>query len=333
MKRVLFLTALLSALIVVERATTPSTTDPLETHRPLLTEAERSSLELTGLALTVAGERHEYHRNDGIWRCVTALGAVANPRQITDITNALLTRPAAWRAPSASREAAPTFGFDAPIRVEFLQREPADSALVFDLGGFITSPSGASVFVRREGLDGVWELAADHLESLSLKRSPGFPPLLDQRLTAGCVLDPARGITRAFIDFHGGASLELRPQEVEGGLRWSLSDGTSEHDVLPFRFAGWLTFLQRAPYAGFTSPQASTDRGLEPPAARVTLFPPEESPIELVLGREADGQVYLLNRTSGMLLLLPPDSSALIAPDARALSDTEIANPWEAWLR
>ena len=333
MKRVALLAGLFGVLFVLERSQAPSAADALETHRPLLTESERESLELTGFVLTSVGERHEYRRSGGIWRCVTAFGAVANPRQITDLTRALLTKPAAWRSSSSSLEAATAFGFDTPTRVEFLRSEPADSPLLFDLGSFVPSPGGRSVFIRREGLDGVWELDAEHLGALSRQRSPGFPPLLDQRLTAGCTLDPARGITRAFIDFHEGASLELRPREIDGELRWSLNDGTSEHELLPFRFAGWLSFLQRAPYAGFTNPQADADRGLEPPAARVTLFPPEEAPIELVLGREVNGEVYLRNRTSGMLLLLRPNTRALIAPNVRALSDAELTNPWEAWLR
>jgi hypothetical protein len=46
-----------------------------------------------------------------------------------------------------------------------------------------------------------------------------------------------------------------------------------------------------------------------------------------------DGEVYLLNKTSGMLLLLPPDSSALVAPDAQALTEPLDMNPWERWLR
>ncbi len=116
-------------------------------------------------------------------------------------------------------------------------------------------------------------------------------------------------------------------------LRWVLSDGATRSAILPFRFAGWLSFLQRAPYAGFTNPRGAAQRGLEPPAARVTLFPPDAPPIELLLGREVNGEVYLQNRTSDMILLLPPDSSALIAPDARALTEPEGGNPWERWLR
>ena len=333
MRRALMLSGLLAGLLLLERSQAPVAADAHETHRPLVTEAERESLELAGLALTKAGERHEYRKSGGVWRCVTAFGAVANPRQITDLTVALLTHPAALRAPLSTEDSVTAFGFDTATRVEFLRSDPDAGSLIFDLGSSVTSPGGRSIFIRRAGLDGVWELDALPLRPLTRERSPGFPPLLDRRLTAGCTLDPARGITRAFIDFHASASLELRPRELDGELRWSLADGTKEHMVLPYRFAGWLSFLQRAPYAGFTNPQADADRGLEPPAARVTLFPPEKAPIELVLGREVDGEVYLQNRTSGMLLLLRPDTAGLIAPGVPALSDASIANPWEAWLR
>jgi len=333
MKRALLLTGLLTGLLLLERSQAPVAADAHETHRPLVTAAERATLELTGFTLTSAGRRHEYRRGGGVWRCVTAFGAVANPRQITDLTAALLTSPAAWRGPTASEEASAAFGFDESTRVDFQKSDPDAGPLSFDLGSFVSSPGGRSVFIRRAGLEGVWELDALPLRPLLRQQSQGFPPLLDQRLTAGCVLDPARGITRAFIDFHEASSLELRPKEVDGELRWTLMEGEQEHAVLPYRFGGWLSFLQRAPYAGFTNPSAELDRGLDPPAARVTLFPPEEAPIELVLGREVDGEVYLENRTSGMLLLLRPDAAALIAPGVRALSDATIANPWEAWLR
>jgi hypothetical protein len=327
------LSGLLAGLLLLERSQAPAAADAHETHRPLVAEAERESLQLAGFALTSAGERHEYRRSGGVWRCVTAFGAVANPRQIADLSSALLTHPAAWRAPLGP-EASATFGFDTATRVDFLRSDPDAGSITVELGSFVNSPAGRSVFVRRSGLDGVWELDALPLQPLSQQRSSGFPPLLDQRLTAGCTLDPAQGITRAFIDFHESASLELRPREIDGELRWSLTDETREYMVLPYRFAGWLSFLQRAPYAGFANPGAAdVDRGLEPPAARVTLFPPLEAPIELVIGREVSGQVYLQNRTSGMLLLLRPNTSALIAPGVSALSDASIANPWEAWLR
>jgi hypothetical protein len=65
----------------------------------------------------------------------------------------------------------------------------------------------------------------------------------------------------------------------------------------------------------------------------VTLFPPEAQPIELVLGREVAGETYLLNKTSGMLLLLPKGWSELVAPSAQAMTIADGKNPWERWLR
>jgi len=333
LKTVALLAALLGGLLFIERSAEPATADAEEAHRPLVDLVDQESLEPTGIVLSIDGNRHEYRLDAGTWRCMTAYGAVAHPRQIADLIRALLTRTAAWRAPSTSEGTGTGFGLDAPIRVELFRNEAAGASLVFLLGDFVRSPNGSSVFVRREGVDGVWELNAEHLEPLSGRESAGLPPLLDRRLTAGCILDPSRGIGRAFIDFEGGASLELRPEEDGGVLRWVLSDGTTPSAILPFRFAGWLSFLQRAPYAGFTNPRGAAQRGLEPPAARVTLFPPDAPPIELLLGREVNGEVYLQNRTSGMLLLLPPDSSHLVAPDARAMTVSDGANPWEPWLR
>jgi hypothetical protein len=333
MKTVVSLAALLAGLLFIEHAAQPASTDASQTHRPLLTQAEQENLQLTGLAITIDGKHHEYRRTSGTWRCLTAYGAIAHPRRIADLTRALLTSPAARRAPATANSNASSFGFENPIRIEFLRDKPAAAPLVFLLGASIDAPNGASIFVRREGLNGIWELDAEHLTILSARQNNGLPPLLDQRLTAGCLLDPTRGITRAFIDHESGASLELQPESSNGTTRWILTQGTVRTELIPYRFAGWLKYLQRAPYAGFTNPRSAEERGLEPPAARVTLFPSDAPPIELILGREVDGQVYVHNRTSGMLLLLPPNAPALIAPEARALTSAEGENPWEAWLR
>ena len=333
MKATLLLAGLLAGLLFLERFQAPASSNASLTHRSLLTEGERAELQLTGFVLSDAGARHEYRGGQGDWRCVSAFGAIANPREVTDLSIALLSQPASLRAPALTTARAGDFGFDDGVRVDFLRSEPDAAPLSFQLGDSVSSPGGRGVFVRRLGLDGVWELDAESLWPLLRERSPGFPPLLDQRLTAGCVLDPARGIRRAFIDFHGGASLELRPMELEGEVRWALLDGSEERPLLPYRFAGWLSFLQRAPYAGFVNPSAQKERGLDPPVARVTLFPPEEAPIELVLGREVEGEVYLLNKTNGMLLLLPEGWSELLAPGKAQLTSADGANPWESWLR
>ena len=333
MKSALLLAGLLAGLLFLERAQTPAASDVSRTHRALMTDAERAALQLTGFVLTDAGRSHEYRRSDGSWRCVSAFGAIANPREVTDLSLALFSQPAAWRSPALTEEKDAGFGFDGGLQIDFMRSDRDAAPLSFQLGSAVDSPAGRAVFIRRRGLDGVWELDAELLKPLLRERSAGFPPLLDQRLTAGCVLDPARGIGRAFIDFHDGASLELRPKELEGELRWVLLDGAEERPLLPYRFAGWLSFLQRAPYAGFVNPGAQKDRGLDPPVARVTLFPPEEAPIELVLGREVEGEVYLLNKTSGMVLLLPPGWGELIAPGKAQLTTAEGANPWENWLR
>ena len=73
----------------MEHAEKPSAANAREAHRPLVDPIERESLGLTGFALTVGGERHEYRLSAGTWRCVTAFAAVGQPRHITDLTRAL----------------------------------------------------------------------------------------------------------------------------------------------------------------------------------------------------------------------------------------------------
>jgi hypothetical protein len=331
MKTITLLAGILVGLLFLERSIEPSATEVESLHRPLIPLTEQAELQLTGFALTVADERFEYRRSDGIWRCVTAYGAVGDPRLITDLTRALLTRTASLRVSPSTREGLTDFGFDAAAEVEFFREGASD--LVFSIGDRVSSPNGSSVFVRRTGTEEIWELDSTKIASSISRKSAGLPPLLDRRITAGCDLNPGRGVLRAFIDFEDGDALELRPEDNGGQREWILTDGSARSKVLPYRLAGWLSFLQRAPYAGFGDPSDVNDRGFNPPMAQITLFPPEAKPIELVLGREVNGDVYLQNKTSGMLLLLPKGWSKLVAPDARAMTLADDKNPWERWLR
>lgn len=364
MKTKALLSALLVFLLFLERSGATTADDPTLTHRSLISATERAGLKLSGLTIAIGPKRHAYHRMASTWRCLTAHSAIAHPRQIDDLTTTLLSSTAAYRGP-ASPSHLTAFGLDTPIRVEFVRAntqandstasatsaaaDDASSAtadpsadatsnadaepLTFLLGTILASPTGPTIFVQRAGHDDVWELEAQHLAPLTHNPEPDFPPLLDRRLTAGCELDPARGITRAFIDHTNGASLQLAPSESNGERRWTLTDGTQETDILPYRFAGWLRYLQRAPYAGFTRPDLAPELGLDPPAARVTLFPAQAPPIELLLGHPVDGKTFLHNKTNGMLMLLPADAAALTAPTARDLTQASDTNPWEAWLR
>lgn len=333
MRSTVLLAVILAGLLILERSIDPAIQGAETEHRQLLSGSEQAELQLTGFALKVAGERFEYRRSQGVWRCMSAYGAVGNPRRITDLTRALLTRTATLRASSGTARSLTRFGFDEAAEVEFFRDEEQEGALLFYIGARVSSPNGSSVFVRREGVEGIWELDSADIDVSITRKAVGLPPLMDRRITAGCELNPGRGILRAFLDFEGGASLELRPQSDGGQLDWTLNDGSTQSRVLPYRLAGWLAFLQQAPYAGFANPLELKGRGLTPPHAKVTLFPPDAQAIELVLGREVAGDTYLLNKTSGMLLLLPKGWSDLIAPSASAMTVADDENPWERWLR
>ena len=333
MRVITILAGLFVGLLYLENSIKETTNDAGLEHRPMLSDQERAELQLTGFALQLADERFVYRRSQGDWRCVSAYGAIANPRRVTDLTRALLTHTATLRFSADTPLADERFGFDEAVQVEFLRNEESGPSLSFSIASKVRSPNGASVFVRRAGSKEIWELDAADIDASILRRESNFPPLMDRRLTAGCELNPGRGILRAFVDFEGGASLELRPARDGGQLDWNLSDGQTESKVLPYRLAGWLAFLQQAPYAGFGDPDDLERKGLNPPRARVTLFPPEAQPIELVLGREVAGETYLLNKTSGMLLLLPKGWSELVAPSAQAMTIADGKNPWERWLR
>ena len=333
MRSITLLAGLLAGLLFLERSIEPAIQGAETEHRPLLSASEQADLQLTGFALKVAGERFEYRRSQGVWRCVSAHGAVGDPRLITDLTRALLTRTATLRASANTAETVARFGFDEATEIEFFRDGEQEGSLLFYIGARVSSPNGSSVFVKREGVEGIWELDSADIHVSITRKGAGLPPLMDRRITAGCELNPGRGILRAFVDFEGGASLELRRESDGGQLDWTLSDGSAQSKVLPYRLAGWLAFLQRAPYAGLANPVELKGRGLTPPHARVTLFTPEAQPIELVLGREIAGETYLLNKTSGMLLLLPKGWSDLVAPSAGAMTLADGENPWERWLR
>ena len=158
--------------------------------------------------------------------------------------------------------------------------------------------------------------------------------MLDRRILAGAWREAVSDFQRIFIDFEGGDGLELSQTPLPGGegVQWIVKDQSGEQPILPFRIGGYLTYLVRAPYTGLAGADQRTHLGHAQPFATVTLVPPGKEPLQLVVGTEVDGSIFVWNGTAKILMHTTPELGRLLAPDVGMLCDQDRLNPWEVWL-
>lgn len=287
-----------------------------------------------GLDLPATGERFLYVRESGEWRCVNASGAIALDGALDGLVTDLTAATGMTREVADARLAAFGFTEDAPgvtlFGADWRTREDRDELAEFALGSKL---EGRRAYVRVEGRNAVHEI--DRLPARRFDRPEGdrLPPMLDRRLLAGEWPDPMGGFTRAFLDFADGRSLELARVGDANTFAWELRTPDAEAlPVLPYRIAGWQSFVYRAPYAGFAAPSEAPRVGLENVWLRITLIEAQQS-IVLEVAEPLTGRpLAVRNMKSGMLCLLAPEHAALLVPTDGDLLDRSRPNPWEAWL-
>lgn len=314
----------------------------------LVDDERKAQLEVAGVSVEFVGtkERYLYVMTGGVWRCTSAFGALAISQHIEEFSTELLEAVGQPRSADPARAADYGFGDDTRISVRFhgpgLGEEQAeDVVLGFDLGRSLAGTGGGRSWVRLHGNDMIYEIQFDPRARLSRSGKSPLPPLLDERLLAGEWPPRGGGLTRVFLDYSDGRSLQLDSELHEApGLpreewprEWNATAGTARARCMPFRMAGWQAFLYRAPYAGFSDPAAAERRGLDEPQATLTLLQVDADPITLVVGRAApSGAVFVLNEKTGLLCLLESQVAELLLPSIEQLCEPAGGNPWESWL-
>lgn len=299
-----------------------------------LTQLTPEDVAGVGVEFPETGERFLYLREAGVWRCINASRAIALDGALDGLVADLVA------ASGMSREVAddrlPAYGFTptAPRVTLFgpnLQsREDRDELIRITLG---IELEGRRSYVKIDGTNPVHEIDSLPAQRFARDESDRLPPMLDRRMLAGEWPTPTGGFTRAFLDFADGRSMELARVGDPNTYNWQLRTPDAEPlPVLPYRIAGWQSFVYRAPYAGFAAPSEAPRVGLETVWLTITLIDPTDSIVLEVGTPAADRPLAVRNTKTGMLVLLAPENAALLVPTEGDLLDRGRANRWESWL-
>ncbi len=332
------------ARLVDDGAGGPTATDHL---RPLVEPERRAELEVAAVGLEGLGLPEEtiYLREGETWSSPTVYGAVALTPEVSSLIDRV-TR--AWAQEVAPPERAAAYGLDpeAPLRLRlfgpgFADLPGRDLLLELELGTPLPGLGEGRCFARLGGAGPVLEL--DQNPHILLEPGAGgrLPPMLDERLLAGEWPSRGQGISRAFVDYPDGRSLDVQSRAAgpppEPGApsprEWLAVEGDTRARCLPFRIAAWQSFMYKLAYRGLSDPAAAVRRGLDAPQATLTLIQVAGDPIELVVGRSApSGATFVLNKKTNLLCLLDRKEVELLLATVEMLCAPDRTNPWEQWL-
>jgi len=339
-----FLAALLCASLGIVAACGDASTKDASEHIRRLSQFSAADVAGVGISFPASDEQFGYALSDGRWRCATASDALALAPALERLIDDLTHATGLSREVPGARLAAYGFGEQAPVvqlygkdmRPLSDERGPA----LFEIGKRVAEQR---TYVRLQGSAFVWEI--DRVPHRHFEREVGdrLPPMLDRRLLAGELPESGGGFTRAFLDFADGRSLELQRVVGAQGYAWELAVAATEPGTqsgaewapvpaLPYRVAGWQSFLYRSPYVGFAAPAEAERLGLAEPWLRMTLVDVEGT-IELAVAAPIPNTpLAVLNSRSKMIVLLAPELAPLVAPTTADLVDRTLTNRWEAWL-
>jgi len=333
--------ALLAGLVFIDGTLTAEAREARESSGRLeLLVPEDARRTVAAVSVTFPGRgEFLYARVRGHWRCIQAFGAPAQGDNIAALVRTIFEARGVVRAEGAVDDAAYGLAPETRLAIRFHGpgiRSLPDKDLIasFEVGTAFAGGRHGRAFVRNAESGRLFEIDHDPHRPCPWPAEDALPPMLDRRMLAGAWEEAVSDFQRVFIDFEGGEGLELRqgPAPDGQGIQWLLKDSSGERPVLPFRIAGFLTYLVRAPYSGLAGADQRAQLGHASPVATVTLVPDGGDPLRLIVGSSVNGSVFVWNETAGILCHTSPELAQLLAPDAAMLCDAERLNPWEVWL-
>lgn len=301
-----------------------------------IVKLQSTEVAAVGLDFPHTDERFLYVHENGQWRCVNASGAIALGEALNGLVTDLTAATGLARDVRPERLAAYGFDDNSPritlFGVDWRTKDDRDELALFTLGDEV---EGRRSYLRTEGEQRVFEI--DQLPARRFARTADdrLPPMLDRRMLAGEWPNPSGGFTRAFIDFTDGRSMELARDASSRTYAWEWRKPDAQPlQVLPYRIAGWQSYVYRAPYIGFAASTEADRLGLGPEAVwlRITLVDDDESIALEVAEPSASRPLAVRNSKTGMIVLLAPGSEELLVPSDGDLLDRGRVNRWESWL-
>ena len=285
------------------------------------------------------GEREWlWYRSKGAWRSREAYGALCVDEALEGWLAAVLQARGALYAQGAR----PALGFAAPAKVvlhgsALAKRADQDALASFELGAAQAAdaaPPFGRVLARRAGDERVLELPRD-LRGPVTATEGSLPPFVDARLMAGCFAPGFAGFQRYTLRRADGTRLVVDSQPgatPETPRSWTVDDGASVAEALPWRAGGYGSLWIRAEAVAFAPAARAAELGFDAPAATVELLDSTGASTVFAVGAAEGGRRWLRNERSGVVCALSSELDSLLLPARDDFLPARPANPWERWL-
>jgi hypothetical protein len=298
---------------------------------------------------TPTGQSFFYAHRQGIWRCLSAYGAVASSTQIQSlIQKVLAARGVVQVRETDSTTDVRSFGLDASHRLRLAFCGPGvrtvpggDVIFALDIGDRV--PGAGGTYARAVDGSGVWALDTDFREELGWNSRSSLPPLVDRRLIPEAWPGTQAGLRRVVIERKGKAELRLERRDKErseaeqrAGLPpwdWIIQEGDSEKTGNVRKASLYSMFLLQAPCAGLLDPKQGNEGGVDDPQVVMALESVAGDTLRLQLGGATkDGNTIVASTFSPNLFEVAPEIVALLVPEPGVLLNGDAESPWESWL-
>jgi hypothetical protein len=316
--------------------------------RQLLPPQEREGKLVAALRIEEPGQQETFYaRSRESWRCLTRFGAPGEESKIRSLLEMLFSTQGIVQSREEGRAQDYGLGPAAAIRLTLHDRnasqENKSRGVIRTLEVGSSVPGANGCYVRLAGSEEVVAIDADLRAELARPEGADLPPLLDPHLIPGGW--PANGsVQRIEVIRKDGEKYELlrrekkiSPEDMKTGQLpwdWFLKREGKEELCPPGPSNGFAFFLQRAPIHAVLDPRTAPALGMEPPAARIALYPSTGEPLALVLGGAAPGGgTAVKNTLTGTFFEATDEVAGLLAPRAADLQSAEGQNPWDAFLR
>ena len=315
---------------------------------PLIPDAVKPDMVVAAVTLRRGdGPEMLYARSGGVWRCREMHNAVADWQAIGSLVELFMGASGVLQSDVPERFGDYGIGVERSFHLSLhgpglMKKADRDVLFAVEIGDPLDALDGC--FVRVAGEDRVRVIDQNPLPILVPPGShPQATPLLDTHLVPGAWLGPGDRVRKVLVERPDGAfSLELRDRVLAPGdpaigtapYEWVVvrADGSEASPSVDHATA-FSIFLTLCDWVAVLDPDRGDELGMGQLAGRVTLQAAHAPPTLLAFGpRSADGYVPVFNGWSQMLVVLPADVAELCLPEAEALIDGSLENPWEPWL-
>jgi len=341
-----------SAMARREAQTRPATAVLRELVPAGVTAADIVAIEL----VDGAGRRVEFVREiDGLWRCIPAHGALADPARVTRLLTRTLGGGGMVRTSDPAHSA--RYGLDGPASTRMILHRAASGAaaeadtddgnvgadrsadreVVLDLEIGLSLGDVDQCFVRLHGTDDIIAMEADIRRELRPDGPGGLPMIETHLLPSGW--PGLNFIPRQIVILRRGElPLEIRREDIVDeagevtGWRWFRRAGDGDfqpsQEALPMMY---IAFLSRARITGIIGPDAVGELGFENPIGRVLLGSEFTEPMELRVAAPQEWGTPVYGSFARTVSVVSNEVARLMLPGPEIFDPLMVENPWAAY--